>query len=315
MKKLSIALFLFSFTVSSALYAQSLNSIGKTYDKATELLVEGDTADAIKNFQKVIDMSEGQGDIGACIKLTSEKKIVDLYIIEGQQAYRKKKYDAALTAFDVAGTYAETINDPKLTSQLKEYTLVTYIGKAEKLFNTTKYKKATEMYLEIIEMDSEYGDAYYGLLITYIKIDEGGKIEETEKKIQEISNDDALKEKARMATASYYVGKSKEALLKEEYNIASMMASKSLMYDNSNHEVYYNLACINNIRQDWVNAEKAASRAVRLSKGSNPDYYFELGLAYEGGGNTEKACEAFLKVTGGEYKSQAQNRAARLNCK
>ena len=94
MKKLSIVLILSFFIFSSALYAQSLNSIGKTYDKASELLVEGDTADAIEQFQKVAEMAQGQGDLGACIKHTSEKKIYDLYIIEvtGEKTFIKTRH-------------------------------------------------------------------------------------------------------------------------------------------------------------------------------------------------------------------------------
>lgn len=314
MKKLFIILILFFFTFSSTLLAQSLNSIGKSYDKASELLVEGDTAGAIELFQKCADMSEGQGEIGACIKLTSEKKIYDLYVIEGQQAYGLKKFDAALTAYEKAGVYAEAINDPQLISQLNAHSLATYIGKAEELYNTTKYKKASEMYLEIIEMNPEYAEAYYGLLLTYSKLDEGVKMEEAEKKVQQYSTDESMKEKARVATASYYAKKSREAFLKDELNIASMMASKSLIYDNSNPEVYYDLARINNKREEWASAEKSASRAVRLSKGTMPEYYYELGVALEGAGNLEKACEAYLKVSGGEKQGQARIRASELNC-
>jgi len=314
MKKITIILTLSLLTISSGLFAQSLKSAGKAYDKANKLLIKGDTIKAIDSFQKCADISKELGELGESRKLKADSSIYNLYIIEGVQELNKTKFDKAIEAFNKARDYAEMINNPLMTSEVLNYTAAAYTGKADKLYKSTKYKKAKETYLKAVEVSPNYSNANYGLVLSYIKSDEGAKMEEAVKKVQQYSEDKELKNNAKIAAAGYYKKKCKKAFSDNKFNIVTMMAAKCLNYDKKDPEVYYYYAKASNIKHNWAIAEKNALSAIRLSDEEVPDYYFELGRAYEGTGKTEKACEAYSKVTSGPDQPKVAFRLSLLNC-
>lgn len=314
MKKIILILTLALFSMSSALLAQSLNSAGKAFDKGNELVAEGNVSEAIESYQKCAYMSAELGELGECIKVKSELKICKLYMDAGIEKFNEKNYDVALEKFDSASEYAKLIQDDAIISKLTNYKAASYTGKANLLFKSTKYKKAVEMYLQALEYNHEYSNAYYGLVLSYSKLDEGVKLEEAEEMVQQYSSDDKLKNKARIAAGKFYLNKTHKAIQKEEYNIASMMAIKSMKYSNQDPLTHYYRALASNEREDWPTAEKSALKAISLGGEDVSDYYFELGRAYEGSGKIEKACEAYSKVTSGQNKTKGGYRLFELDC-
>lgn len=314
MKLKTIIITLFITTFFAGLQAQSLKSAGKTYYKANDLLAEGDTLKAIESYQECADISAELGELGECIKLKSETKLSNLYLEEAIKEFYRKNYDGSLQILDKVEAYASFINDPQISSDLLKYKARNYLGKGDQLYQRRKYESAVEMYREALGIDPEFARAYYGLVLSYAKLEDNDLMEEAEKSVRQYSSDKELKDNARNAVASYYKSICAEALNDKKYNIVTMMASKSLVYNSKDPEVYYYLAKSSNEKEEWVSAEKAASRAISLKGDDLMSYYFELGRAYDGMGNQEKACEAYSKVTGGRYQSSAQNRTIELNC-
>ncbi|MEE4257334.1 MAG: tetratricopeptide repeat protein [Bacteroidales bacterium] len=314
MKLKAIIITLFIATFFTGLQAQSLKSAGKTYYKANDLLAEGDTLKAIESYQECADMSAELGELGECIKLKAETKLSNLYLNEAIKEYYKKNYDGSLQILEKVEDYASFIDDPKISSDLSKYKAQNYLGKGDQLYQRRKYESAVEMYRAALEVDTEFARAYYGLVLTYAKLEDSEMMEEAEKNVRQYSSDEDLKDKARNAVASYYKELCAEAMTDKKYNIVTMMASKSLVYNSKDPEVYYYLARSSNEKEDWVSAEKAASRAISLKGDDMMSYYFELGRAYDGIGNQEKACEAYSKITEGKYQVNAKNRTIELNC-
>lgn len=305
---------LFIVTLFPALQAQSLKSAGKTYYEANDLLEKGDTLKAIENYKDCADMSAELGELGECIKLKAETKICRLYLDEAAREFNKNNYDKSLQILEKAEVYASSLNDQDIASDVMKYKTQNYLGKGDQQYQRRKYKSAVEMYRAALEIDPEFARAYFGLVLSYAKLDETDKMEEAEKKVSQYSNERDLKEQARSAVASYYKKACKEALDDEKYNIVTMMATRSLVYENNDPEVYYYFARASNMKEDWTTAEKAASRAIALGGDGLMDYYYELGRAYDGSGNTIKACEAYSKITKGQYQLRARNRLLDLNC-
>ena len=83
------------------------------------------------------------------------------------------------------------------------------------------------------------------------------------------------------------------------------MAEKSLQYNPDNAQAFYVLALAYNEQENWGNAVKAAEKSVSYEGEDKSSYYFELGRAYEGMEDKDKACEAYAKVTKGPNKDAA----------
>ncbi len=131
-------------------------------------------------------------------------------------------------------------------------------------------------------------------------------LEESVKKVEEYSSDEQLKAKAKLAAGKYFLKVCGDAIQEENYSIATMMADRSIQYNKEDPTAFYYLALASNAQANWVNAQKAAMKAISFEQEDQSNYYFELGRAYEGQGDTEKACEAYSNVTEGPNTEAAK---------
>ncbi|MCK4570061.1 MAG: tetratricopeptide repeat protein [Bacteroidales bacterium] len=315
MKKLTIILTVLFVTISMGLTAQNLNSAGKAYNKGIELNKEGNTLEAIGSYQKCADICAKLGEIGEGLKINAETQICKLYMNMGTDIFKAKDYDSAIGCFTQSAKYAELINDASTTAKINNYFAVAYTGKGNTFFKTKKYKDAIENYKQAVEYNPEYTKAYYGLVLSYSKTDDSGMLEESVKKIFELSNDEQLLTKTKTIAAKYYLKMSGNAIRTENYNVASMMATKSIQYNDTETTAFYYLALARNSQENWEMAKKSALKGITFDQEDKSNLYFELGRAYEGLGDTEKACEAYSNVTGGPNKEGAlYQRGQVLHC-
>jgi len=306
MKKLAIILTVFFVTITMGLTAQNLNSAGKAYNKGIEFSKEGNTSGAIESYQKCADICSELGEVGEGLKIKAETQICNIYMKMGVEKFKAKNYDSAIILFTESDKYAKLIDDPSTTAKLNSYFAASYTGSGNSLYKGKKYKAAVENYNKAIEYNPEYPKAWYGLVLGYSKLDESGMLEESVKKVQEYSPDEQLKTKAKLAAGKYFLKVCGEALQEENYSIATMMADRSIQYNNEDPTVFYYLALASNGQANWANAQKAAMKAISFEQEDQSNYYFELGRAYEGQGDTEKACEAYSGVTEGPNTEAAK---------
>jgi len=305
MKKLTIILTVLFMTMSSGLMAQNLNSAGKAFNKGLELNKEGDLFKANESFSKCADICAELGEAGAGLKLNAETQICNNFMKMGVDKFKAKNYDSALILFSESDKYAQIIDNPSTNDKLRTYFAATYTGKGNALYKKPKDAKAVESYNQALERNDKYPNAYYGLILGYSELDDSGMLEESFKKLKECTNDEKLLTKGKLATAGYFKKASGKAIQEENYKIASMMADRSISYDPKDPTAFYYLALSSNALENWISAQKAALKAISFEEEDQSNYYFELGRAYEGMGETEKACEAYSSVSDGPNKQAA----------
>jgi len=315
MKKLTIILTVLFMTISSGLVAQNLNTAGKAFNKGLGLNKEGKLLEANESFAKCVDICADLGEAGEGLKLNAETKICNNYMKMGVDKFKVKNYDSALILFTESEKYAQIIDNPSTNDKLSTYFAATYTGQGNALYKTTKFAKAVDSYNKALEHNDKYPNAYYGLILGYSKLDDSGMLEESLKKLKECTSDEKLLTKGNLAAAGYYKKTCGKAIQEENYNVASMMAHKSISYNQKDPTVFYYLALASNATENWGNAQKAALKAISFEGDDQSNYYFELGRAYEGIGDTEKACEAYAGVTDGPNKQAATyQRGTVLKC-
>jgi tetratricopeptide (TPR) repeat protein len=306
MKKITIVLSIVLMTFTTGLLAQNLNSAGKAYNKGIELAGEGKTMEAIESYNKCAEICAELGEVGEGLKIKAETQVTNLYMNMGIEKLKAKKYDSAIILLTETKAYADKLDDPATSDKLNNYFAAAYTGKGIELYKTKKYMKAADEYNKALEFNPKYGSAHYYLVLTYSKLDDSGMLEESVNNVMKYSTKEDQKTKANLAAGSYYLKSAHNAVKDEQYNIATAMAEKSLMYNPDNAQTFYLLALAYNEQENWGNAVKAAEKSVSYEGEDKSSYYFELGRAYEGMENKEKACEAYGKVTKGPNKDAAE---------
>lgn len=315
MKKLTIVMSIVFMTIATGLMAQNLNSAGKAYNKGIELAGEGKTMDAIESYNKCADICAELGEVGEGLGIKAETQITNLYMNMGIEQLKAKNYDSAIIILNETKVYADKVGDPSTNDKLNNYFAAAYTGTGIELYKTKKYKKAEEEYNKALEFNAGYASAHYYLVLTYSKLDDAGMLEESVENVMQYSTKDEQKAKAKLAAASYFLKSGHNAVKEEQYNIASAMAEQSIQYNPDNAAAFYILALAYNEQENWGNAVKAAEKSVSYEGEDKTSYYFELGRAYEGMGEKDKACEAYGKVTKGPNKDAAEyQRVSVLRC-
>jgi tetratricopeptide (TPR) repeat protein len=315
MKKLTIIITAFLFVFTLGLTAQDLNKAGKAYNEGISFAKENQTIEAIASYQKCADICAELGEVGEGLKTKAETQITSLYLKLGIDAYKSKEYDTAVALFKRSGEYAELINNPKSASKANSYIAATYTADGNNLIKEKKYEPAVESFTAALEYKPKYHKAYYGMAISYSKLENTEKMEEAVKKVIEYGGDDDDVEKAKTLAANHYLNLSGLCIQKESYNEANMMAKKCIEYNYLEGTAYYYQALASNNLGNFDEAIKAAETGMKAEQEDKSNLYFELGRAYEGKGDTEKACDAYKNVSSGPNVDAANyQRTQVLSC-
>ena len=131
------------------------------------------------------------------------------------------------------------------------------------------------------------------------------------------TNDEKTEDAASKALRDHYFAKAAEALKAEDYETAFSMFDESLKYDASFPDPYYYKAFIYNKQLEYDKALENARKALELESDENqkPRIYFELGNAYVGNVEYEKACDAYSKCLVEPFEQTARYKMENvLNC-
>lgn len=315
MKKLTIILTVSFLVFAMGLSAQDLNDAGKAYNKGIELSKENKTMEAIEKYQKCADIAAELGDVGEGLKTKAETQILSLYMKLGIDAYKAKEYDTAISLFKLSADYSSAIGNTESTAKADNYIATSYVAKGNGLYKEKKYDDAIESFTTALDYNPDFFKAYYGQAICYNKAGKTEEFEAAVNKVVELGGEDKTVEKAKRLAGTYFLNLSGEAIKKESYREAAMMAKKSIEYNYLEPTAYYYQALSCNNFESWDEAIKAAELGMKAEKGDQSNLYFELGRAYEGQGNVEKACEAYGSVTGGPNVDAANyQRTTVLSC-
>ncbi len=315
MKKLTIVLSILFITVSQSLTAQDLNDAGKAYNKGISFTKENDQIKAIESFQECAEICEELGEVGEGLMIKAQTQVTSLYMKLGIDAFKAKEYDTAVSYFSLSTSYAEKTGNAASVKKARNYTATTYTAQGNSLYKLKKYEDAIGFFHTALEFNSEYFKAYYGLAVCYNKTGNTEDMEESVNKVIELGGEDRTVEKAKNLASNYFLNLSGEALQKESFNEARMMAKKSIEYNYMQSTAYYYQALANNNLGNWDKAIEAAQLGKKAEQGDKSNFFFELGRAYEGKGDVPKACESYGKVSSGPNVDAANyQRRTVLNC-
>jgi len=307
--KRSIALvgfLLFSIIVT----AQTVADAGNKYNEANSAFQNKQYANAITLYKDALSMAEAAGPEADQLKGNIEKQLVDAYYKNGIVYYKKKDFDSSIDNLKKGLDLAKKTNNQTMVTKLETLIPKIYSLKGNSFLKQKKYDDALATYQEALQFNPNCILSFYGQGLVYK--DEGDMTKMTEsldKVIQLASENPKMAKyagKAKKAASLGLLAEATKELQKEHADVAIKYFNESLKYEPADGETYFYMAIAYNKLKKYDDAITAANKALEMKQDDKSDVYFQLGLAYEGKGDTANACSAFKKVTTGDNVEAAK---------
>lgn len=304
---------LFSFLVALAVIAtgQTKNEAIEAYNKAIDLKTT-DPGAAIKAYEEAIKISSELGEEGEEIKELSEIELSPLYYEVALKLYRERKIAEAITGFETAVNISEKYNDKDIKSRSEGVLHQLYFTRGNELFRANDDAGALGLFDKALALNPNYSRAFLGKALVYRKQEKTPEFAEAMDMAIEtglLSNDEKTVSTAESTARDYFLVRAVRAKDRKAYGEAIELAQSSIKYDKSFAETYFLIAVVTNIQKRWDDAIEAGNKGLELLNTADSNdkakYYFELGNAYAGKGDTVMACQSFREAAVGTYLESA----------
>ncbi|MCK9401187.1 MAG: tetratricopeptide repeat protein [Bacteroidales bacterium] len=298
-------------------FAQTLNEVIETYNKAGAYFNEGKYADALKTYEQTLKICTQVGDSALEFQIKVEQTIPLTYYNIGKGFFDAKNYKEAITNFELSIKFADKVGDTKTTDKSRAYLAGIYISFGNNDYKNDTLDAAIEKFNIALSYKPGYYKAYYGLGLVYKKQENLPLMKESLDKAISMAGDDAKTiGNAKDAMTSAYQKAGAVALQASKYSVAVENLLASQVYNNTEPRTYFYLAIAYNGLSKWDDAIAAANKALELQTEDKSDIYFELGNANEKKGDAAAACDNYKKVTAGNNVAAAKYQIEQvLKCK
>ncbi len=302
-----------------SLFAQDKNDAIKAFNESVDLM-KTDPVSAIESFENCIKVCEQVGDSANDIKSKAVKVLPDLYYQKASDLLLvDKKVNESISASKEALEVAQTYEDTVAAENVKKIMIQAYSAMGVALA-ATEADKAILAYDSALAINPHHQASLYNKALIYRKSNNVEKFGETiDQYISELKPDEdqpKIDQANKIALDFYRLagGKANQANKTAE---ALTLLNTSLKY-GTDKNVYYHFANIYNKQKKYADAAVNAQNGLDLETGT-PDakakFYFELGLAQKGKGDTAAACESFANASYGPFAAGAKAERTNLKCK
>lgn len=314
---------MFLLVLPAQMRSQTINEVILAFNAGAELVNNGAFEGAIAKFEECIALAAQLGAEGDEMKANAQGQIPNLYYRMAVDAYKAENLDAAIKKFEETVVACEKYGNDDIKGKSLNYIPQLHYSKGNAYIKSEEYAQAIASFDKAIEKLPDYAKAYYGKGLVYRKTGEEDKMVEFFNKTIETagrSGDTKTSSAASKALRDLYFGKAAQAINDEDYVTSFDMFNKTLEYDSTFADPYYYMSVINNKQLEYDKALENASKALALESDDlkKPKIYFEIGNAYLGIVEYEKACEAFKNclVESYEKMEMAKHKIENvLNCK
>jgi tetratricopeptide (TPR) repeat protein len=301
--------------------SQTINDVILTFNAGAELVNSGSFEGAIAKFEECISMATKLGAEGDEMRTNAQNQIPNLHYRIAVDKYKAEDIDGAIKKFEETIVACEKYSNNEIKTKAMNYIPQLYYSKGNACVKNEDYNGAITNFDKAIELVPDYAKAYYGKGLVYKKTGEEEKMVDILNKTIETaakSGDTKTGAAASKALRDLYFAKAAQAVKEENYETAFAMFAKTLEYDSSYPDPYYYMAVIYNKQLEYDKSLENANKALELETDTTkqPKIYFELGNAYIGIVEYEKACEAFSRCLVEPFAEKAKYKMENvLNCK
>ncbi len=317
MKQLKLTLVMFLVLVTGSLYGQTNKELVDTFNKGADEINKGDYMSAITDLNQVLTMSEKVSGKEAADLASKAKQQIPLLHYQVAISYIKQRdYENAVPYLKQTIELANKYNNNEEYKTKSEK----YLPQLLFAVGTQKYKEqqldsALAMFEAALKYQPDLDKAYLGEgMIYYDRKKEDQMVKAFTKAISLAKLQDDPKT-AQMATETltlYYnnLGDSEMQAVdpeNEDFTYAIQAYDKALQYDSTNTDANYKMAIIANRQVHYNKAAEYAEKALAKAEGEDKlaAINYELGNAYMGLAEYDKACAAYSKAMSGAFTEKA----------
>lgn len=276
--------------------AQALKEAYDEYNAAIALL-EIDKAMAIQQFEKAIALCEAIGPEADSLKMGIVANLPALYYDLAYDSYKNQKMEEALTRFQKTVEVAKKYGDERTQKKAENVEPQLYYAIGSQFYKENNFDKALENLNEAVKLDPKFARAWLVIGLIYRKKEDINQLTGAMDKAIEASkadNDQKTAGQAEKVARDFLLIKANQENKKKNYSQALDYLNKALKYDDQFSDIYYLFAVIYNKQSKWQDAVNAGEKGLKIAAPADAGkIQFELGIAYMGLNQNERACSAF----------------------
>ncbi len=312
-----LAIFALLFTT---LTAQDRNDVVNAYNEGAKAS-KTDIIAAIASFENVITLADKVGESAADLKQKAVQVLPGLYFKVAYSALNEKKpaqeiiqsAKAAIAASDKYGSASNKTNAQKVLLQ-------GYINLGGEYFSKNEYENALAVYDTVLSLSPDNTNAIYNKSLIYIKQNNPVAVEQnTDLLLEKLKGgkDTIRAKQASTMALEYFRSAGSQASQAEKLDDALVLLTKASKY-GEDKDLYYYYADVYNKQKNFDKGAESAQKGLSMETGTpeaKAKFYFQLGLAQEGKGQTAEACTSFKNSLFGAFAEPSKAKRTNLKCK
>jgi tetratricopeptide (TPR) repeat protein len=303
----------------AGLFAQVKNDAAKAFNTSIELM-KADPDAAIASFEDCIKICEQVGDSAFDIQVQAEQVLPGLYYQKASNLLLvDKKVEESLAASKKTIQVAEKFDNQKVKENTQKIMIQAYSNMASAFLAGKENEKAIQAYDSLLAINPNHLTVLYNKALIYKSMDNGPKFAEAvDVYIGKLTpTGDTVKiEQARQIARDYFRIAGGKANAANKLTDALNLLNTASKYD-ADKGIYYQYANIYNKQKKYALAAENALKGLELEKGTPEEkakFYYELGSAQAGKGETANACASFKNAMYGQFLEAAKGQRTNLKC-
>lgn len=317
-KSLTVVFLAFAFIFTN-INAQERNDVIKVYNEGAKLM-KTDLPAAINAFENVITISDQVGESANDLKQKAMQVLPGLYINSAINVVKENKSVAeivqaakvAVAATDKYGTATHKEKAKRLMVQAYEIMGTSY-------FTDKDYENALLAFDSLLIVDPDYSNAIYNKALVYRSQNNSEAFEEAIdlylSKLAPGTDDERSKQASAMAL-EYFRAAGSQANQAENLDEALLLLNKAAKYGDDK-DLFYFFADVYNKQSKFDSGVEYAQKGLEMETDdaeAKAKFYFQLGLAQAGKGQTAEACASFKNSLYGPFAEPSKAQRTNLKC-
>ena len=303
----------------TGLNAQDRNDVIKSYNEGAKA-AQTDPKVAIAAFENVITLSDKVGETAADLKQKAIQVLPGLYVKLANTAIAEKKPAAEIIrAAKTAAAVAEKYGNATGKGNAEKLLVQGYYNMGTGYFGQKDYENALKAFDSVLVINPDYTAAIYNKALIYRSQNNAASFEESIDSF--LGKLDTLKEAEKVKQAStlaleYFRAAGSQANQANNLDEALALLNKAAKFGDDK-DLFYYFSDVYNKQKNFDKGAESAQKGLALETGAaeaKAKFYFQLGLAQAGKGQTADACASFKNAMFGPFAGPSKAERTNLKC-
>ncbi len=308
-----------SAIMGTSINAQELNDVIKVYNEGAKA-VQTDPQAAITAFENVISLSDKVGETAADLKKKAIQVLPGLYVKVASNALTAKKpAPEVILAAKKAAAAATKYDNATGKENAGKILVQGYYNMGTDFFTKKDYANALLAFDSLLTINPGYAAAIYNKALVFRAQNNAGSFEENIDLFidkMKSSNDSVRVKQASRLALEYFRAAGSQANQAKKLDEALVQLNKAAKYGDDK-DLFYFFADVYNKQKNFDSGAEYAQKGLALESGNaeaKAKFYFQLGLAQAGKGQTADACASFKNALFGAFAQAAKAERTNLKC-